>query len=269
MDNCAIGIFDSGIGGLTTAAPLHRLLPNEKILYFGDTARAPYGTRPEDQIRRYALQIAENMHKNNVKLMGIACNTITAAALDVLQQSYPHIKIMGIIEPTARRAVKSAGPDTRLGIIATQVTVENGAYLRAIQALDPDIPVFQHPCSEFVPMVEQGLADSPQMDEEIHKVLDGFMKEYSVNTLVLGCTHFPLIAENLQRIYPGVRLINSAEILAEEIRSYLSENDMLADENAGISTFCASEMTDSFIDMVSMIAEDSFNLGCWRFPEEQ
>ena len=95
------------------------------------------------------------------------------------------------------------------------------------------------------------------------------MQENRINTLILGCTHFPLIAENLRRLYPGVQLIDSARILAEEITAYLTENDMLADGTAGISTFCASEMTDSFIDMVSMIAEDSFNLGCWRFPEEE
>jgi glutamate racemase len=243
MNDLPIGIFDSGLGGLTVAAEIVRTLPHESILYVGDTARCPYGPRPLDEVRRFVLQIGTWLTRHDVKMLVIACNTGTAAGLVAAQQTFD-VPVIGVVEPGARAAVK-ATRDRKVGVIATAATVESGAYSRAVRALDAGATVFSVATPKFVDMVEQGLrmgpgtleewiADSsdvfvrPAFYEIVRDYLDP-LKRTGVDTLVLGCTHFPLLAPAIGQVMGRkVRVISSAEETAREVAEMLRARRQLA-----------------------------------------
>lgn len=243
MNDLPIGIFDSGLGGLTVAAELMRALPNESVLYVGDTARCPYGPRPLEDVREFVLQIGTWLAGRNVKLLVIACNTGTAAGLVAAQRTFD-IPVVGVVEPGARAAVK-ATRNRKVGVIATHGTVESGAYSRAVRALDAGATVFSIATPKLVDIVEQGLcmgpgtleewvADSsevyvrPAFHEIVRDYLDPF-KRTEIDTLVLGCTHFPLLAPTIRQVMGrGVRIISSAEETAREVAETLAARRGLA-----------------------------------------
>src|SRR5262245_17082260 len=206
MNDQPIGIFDSGVGGLTVYRAIRRRLHKEKIIYLGDTARIPYGTRSPSTVRRYAHQDASFLLKYGVKLLVVACNTISSVALDMLRKNFS-VPILGVIEPGARHAVRQTRKG-RVGVIATEATVESGAYKKAIQHIDPDIEVFSQPCPLFVALAEEGWSD--------HRATRLIAAEYlaplqmaNIDTLVLGCTHYPILKETIQHIIgDGVTLID-------------------------------------------------------------
>jgi glutamate racemase len=220
-----IGMFDSGLGGLTVANALMRRMPAESLLYFGDTARVPYGPKSPDTVRRYALQIGEWLVSQGVKCIVVACNTATAHALDVLQSSLP-VPVIGVVEPGARAAVRASriGP---IGVIGTSGTIASGAYTRAIQQQSPGTTVLAAACPLFVPLVEEGWVDHPASRLIAHEYLAS-MRDAQVDTLVLGCTHYPLLAPLLAaEMGPGVRLIDSAEETAVEVERVLADRGVL------------------------------------------
>lgn len=214
-------MFDSGLGGLTVANALMRRLPSESLLYFGDTARVPYGPKSPDTVRRYARQIGEWLVQEGVKCIVVACNTATAHALDALQASLP-VPVIGVLEPGARAAVRASrgGP---IGVIGTSGTIASGAYTRAIQQQSPKARVLAAPCPLFVPLVEEGWVDHVATRLIAHEYLAP-MREAQVDTLVLGCTHYPLLAPVIAaEMGPDVRLIDSAEETAAEVERILAE----------------------------------------------
>lgn len=221
-----IGVFDSGIGGLTVAHEIMRQLPGESIIYFGDTARVPYGPKSPDTVCRYSREIARFLREQDVKAIVIACNTATAHALNALRAELP-IPVIGVVEPGARAAVR-ASAGGHIGVIGTAGTVRSGAYERAIRALDPDARVTARACPLFVPLVEEGWTEHPVTQqiarEYLHPLVDA-----EIDTLVLGCTHYPLLKALLCReLGAGVRLIDSAAETAAEIGRVLRERDMQA-----------------------------------------
>jgi glutamate racemase len=236
MNDLPIGIFDSGLGGLTVAAEVVRTLPYESVLYVGDTARCPYGPRSLAEVREFVLQIGAWLTQHDVKMLVVACNTGTAAGLAAAQRTFD-VPVIGVVEPGARAAVK-ATRNRKVGVIATSATVESGAYSRAVRALDAGATVFSVATPKFVELVEQGLRMGPgTLEEWIADSSDVFvrpsfyeiardyldpLKRTGVDTLVLGCTHFPLLAPAISQVMGrNVRIISSAEETAREVAETL------------------------------------------------
>lgn len=222
-----IGVFDSGIGGLTVVRALQRQLPNERIVYFGDTARVPYGVKSVDTIRQYSGEIVDFLLGHEVKLLIVACNTMAAVAADTIRQR-ANVPVLDVIEAGA--SVAATGPgNRRIGVIGTLTTVGSGAYERAIRALAPEATVLSQACPLFVPLVEEGWLDHPVTQLTAEEYLAPLLRA-GIDTLVLGCTHYPLLEPLLARVAgTAVRLIDSAETTAARARTLLAELDLLSD----------------------------------------
>lgn len=226
FDNRPIGIFDSGLGGLTVAAALRRSLPGEAVAYLGDTARVPYGDKSVDAIIRYAHQDVEFMLSRGVKLVVAACNTVSAVALDSLKQDYPGEIILGMIDSGVRAVIESGAE--RVAVIGTRATINSDAYRRAIHAVDHSIRVESIACPLFVPLAEEGITGGVIADE-VFSVYLGKLRNDPPDALLLGCTHYPLFAEALQNYFDGkVRILDSASACATHTARFLEENKMTA-----------------------------------------
>lgn len=251
MDNRPIGFFDSGLGGLTSVYELHKLLPEEKVIYLGDTARTPYGSKSPETIRRFAIQIVDYLVSKNVKMIIIACNTVTALTLDILRERYPDIPILGVIGPTVR---KVAGDGCRrVGIIATKATVNSDVYGKSLKAIDPSIEVFSLACPAIVPLVEEGFTDTDIMELTVRHYMDDFVEKNGFDDLILGCTHYPLISAQIHKLYPHIRLYNSSAEVIREAKEVLEKNDMLACESELTDRYYASDLSDNFIAMTDLL----------------
>ena len=257
MDNRPIGFFDSGLGGLTCIPYLMEKLPEEKIIYFGDTARTPYGSKAVSTIKNFSMQIADFLVENNVKMIVIACNTVSATCIDDLKNKYPDIPIVGIITPAANMIGQVCGAANKIGVIGTKVTINSGEYKRAILAVNPHLSVFEKACPAFVPLIEEGIVQNDIMDLTIQYYMDDFILENRIDTVVLGCTHYPLLKSNIRRMYPNLKIINPSEIVAGDIEKILREGDMLAKDSDVESTFYASDLSENFMNMIDRIFMDS------------
>ena len=249
MSNVApIGVFDSGIGGLTVVHEVIRQLPHESIVYFGDTARVPYGPKSPDTVRRYSREIAAFLHDQGVKSIVVACNTATAHALGVLREEMD-MPVIGVVEPGARAAV-AATTTGRIGVIGTVGTIKSGAYERAIRALSPGVIVTARACPLFVPLVEEGWTDHDATRLIAREYLEPMVGD-DIDTLVLGCTHYPLLKPMLRDVLgPDVRLIDSAEETAAETARTLSSARLEARGDAEpVYRFVASDDPLQFLQL--------------------
>jgi len=242
-----IGIFDSGMGGLTVMRALKARLPNESFVYLGDTARLPYGTKSADTVTRYAVQASAALMRHDIKLLVVACNTASAAALPTLTQTLAPLPVVGVIEPGAQAAV-AAVPEGPIAVIATEGTVKGGAYVRAIQARSPQMPVVQQACPLFVGLAEEGLRDGPIPELLAHRYLDPLLATMPhPRGLVLGCTHFPVLKQTIAKVAgPDVVLIDSAETTAVAVEKILREQSLLENGGAGSSLFLATDAPGRF-----------------------
>ncbi len=230
--NAPVGVFDSGIGGLTVAREIMRQTPGERIVYFGDTARLPYGSKSQETILRYSRQIVRFLNTQRVKAIVVACNTASAYALDELEKE-TDIPMIGVIRPGARTAAASSA-NGRIGVIGTEGTIASGIYTRYIEAIDPKIKITGKACPLFVPLVEEGLWQDPVTDEIARRYL-GELIDIGIDTLILGCTHYPLIRSTVGKIMGDkVTLVNPAYETARELKALLKERDMENDEKPGI-----------------------------------
>lgn len=243
-----IGVFDSGLGGLTVARAIACALPHESIYYLGDTKRCPYGVRTEDEVRTFVLQAGRWLAAHDIKIMIIACNTATAAGLRIAQQMLP-VPVIGVIAPGARAAINSTRT-RKVGVLATPLTVRTGAYTQAIRALDAGVSVYGCPAPSFVEIVERELAtgahlqerwlqngdvfDTPEICAEVARTLDPIVASGAdVDTVVLGCTHFPLLVGPIRKaLGPGVRVVSSAEETTRELTDILQRREQLAGDDA-------------------------------------
>ncbi|PLX87055.1 MAG: glutamate racemase [Desulfuromonas sp.] len=215
----AIGVFDSGVGGLTVLRELQRQLPYEPLVYLGDTARVPYGTKSPQTVLRYAQEAARFLTAQRVKLLVVACNTASAVALSTLAETY-RLPVVGVIEPGACRAL-DVSRNRRIGVIGTEGTIRSGAYERALKASDPTVEVYAVSCPLFVPLAEEGWMNHPSAEMIAADYLAPLLNQ-GVDTLVLGCTHYPLLKQTLQRVAgPDVQLIDSAEETAKVVAGEL------------------------------------------------
>jgi glutamate racemase len=244
-----IGIFDSGIGGLTVAHEIIRQLPSERVVYFGDTARVPYGPKSPDTVRRYSREIGAFLRDQDIKALVIACNTATAHALSALRDELT-IPVLGVVEPGARAAVRQSSGG-HIGVIGTSGTVRSGAYERAIRELDPDARITGCACPLFVPLVEEGWIDHPVTRQIALEYLQPLIDQ-KITALVLGCTHYPLLKQLFCSILgPQVALIDSAAETAAEIGRVLREAgiEAPADEGAPTHRFIASDDPLQFLQL--------------------
>ncbi|MCR4956181.1 MAG: glutamate racemase [Lachnospiraceae bacterium] len=259
MDNRPIGVFDSGVGGLTCIPTLQKLLPNERVVYYGDTARTPYGSKTIDTIREFSYQIADYLISHDVKMIMIVCNTVSATCLDALRNRYPNIPIIGVVEPMANRIVRDAKNEENkpIGVIGTKVTVKSGIYSTLVRKKNPNIEMYSKACPVFVPLIEEGIVKNEIMDLTIHYYLDDFIKEHDLKKLVLGCTHYPYIKKNLKRLYPDLELLNPSAEIVNEVKEILTARDMLAGEdNVGEHQCYASDLSENFYHMINLVFED-------------
>lgn len=248
MNDAPIGIFDSGIGGLTVMRALTAQLPNENYLYLGDTARLPYGTKSGDTVTRYAIQAATGLVARGVKMLVVACNTASAVALPTLQKMFAETPVVGVIIPGAEAAV-AAAPDGPIAVIATEGTVKGGAYVRAIEAHGRSVPVIQQACSLFVAIAEEGLVDGQIAEAVAHRYLDPLLAAVPTpKALVLGCTHFPALKETIAKVAgPDVQLVDSAETTAKTVEIILREKRLFrASRAVGTRKFLATDAPDRF-----------------------
>jgi glutamate racemase len=221
-----VGVFDSGLGGLTSVREIMRLLPGESVVYFGDTAHLPYGNKSRESVTRFSLDIARFLMAQDVKCILVACATASSNALDALRQSLD-VPVIGVIEPAARAAVERS-PHGRIGVIGTLGTVGSGAYPRAIEALSRGARVISHACPLFVPLVEEGWIDHPVTRAVAQEYL-GELETGGLESLILGCTHYPLIAPLLRELMgPGVALIDSGAEAARAMGVLLAERGQLS-----------------------------------------
>ncbi len=253
MDDRPIGIFDSGVGGLTSINAFSEVLPNESIVYFGDTARAPYGNKSPRTVRAFSREIADFLVKQGAKILVAACNTSSSIALDHIRKEHPDIPVIGVIKPCAAKIAAECTDENSIGVIATPVTVDSRAYETEIRLLAPKFNVHAQACPAFVPIIESGAFRTPAMDAAISHSLDDFIRNYAVDTLVLGCTHYPLIRPNIEKLYPQLRIIDPSVALAEEAKRLLTEKDMLASDWQGTRTFYASDMSSKFLGIIEML----------------
>lgn len=250
-----IGVFDSGIGGLTVVRRVVDELPHESILYFGDTARVPYGPKSPDTVRRYAHEAASFLLSRGVKMIVIACNTVSAHARAALRATLP-VPVLGVVEPGARAAVRVT-QSSRIGVIGTAGTIASGAYDLAVRRKLPQARVYAQPCPLFVPFVEEGWVDHPSARLVAAEYLRP-LQEMDVDVLILGCTHYPLLRELIAEVMgPGVTLVDSAEEAAKDVRACLTERGLTAPQNRSAQyTFVSSDSPLRFRDVGRRLAGD-------------
>ena len=222
----SIGVFDSGIGGLTVLKEIRKVLPNEKIFYFGDTARVPYGEKTKELITRYSKEIVEFLLDKEVSAIVVACNTATALALEELRKTFK-IPIIGVIKAGAKTAINTT-KSGNIGVIGTKATVNSKRYEEEIKKLSENVKVIAKACPLFVPAVEEGILDGKLVDQIIKTYLDDFEKE--IDTLILGCTHYPLLKSAIGKIYTNLNIVDPARETALDLKEILEEKNLLKND---------------------------------------
>ncbi len=224
--NRAIGVFDSGVGGLTVVRSIRRCLPNEKIIYFGDTARVPYGNKSPEAVKRFSREIMEFLRSKGVKMVVAACNTASSLALPSLKREYP-VPIIGVIDPGVREAVRIS-KNRRIGVIGTNSTIDSRAYDRGIKKIAPSCRLFSKSCPLFVPLVENRFLTDPVTYQIAERYLRD-MKKKRIDVLILGCTHYPLLKKVIGDVLNDITLVDSAAAVAKTVKEVLNRKNMAAD----------------------------------------
>ena len=220
MDNRPIGVFDSGLGGLTVVKAMKKLLPNESILYFGDTARLPYGVKSKKLVIEYSNQIVKFLIKKNAKMIIVACNTATAMALEELKYNFKDTPIIGVIEPGSIQASLDS-INKKIGVIGTVATIKSRAYNYALKAIDNNINVYSKDCPLFVPFVEEGMVEGEAINLIVEHYLSSFKN--NIDTIILGCTHYPLLEPVIKKYVKDIKLVDSASAVAKHANMILDE----------------------------------------------
>lgn len=246
--NNPIGVFDSGVGGLTVAREIMRQLPNERIVYFGDTARVPYGSKSKETVTRFSRQIVHFLEKQDVKAIVVACNTASAYALEELEKEVD-IPMIGVVKPGTRAAL-AATVNKKIGVIGTEATINSGIYTRYIQGIDSGVKIIGKACPLFVPLVEEGLWEDPVTDEIARRYLSELV-DSGIDTLILGCTHYPMIRSTVGKIVgEQVTLVNPAYETARELKALLADKGLESEHRPELGTelyrFYVSDAADKF-----------------------
>ena len=269
MDPRPIGVFDSGLGGLTAVRRLRQIMPSEHIIYFGDTSRVPYGNRSSDTILKYARQDLRFLRSFDLKAALIACGTVSSNCLTQLQREND-IPVIGVVEPTVRRAAELTR-NKRVGLIATRASVSSGAYQRQMAKLDPQVEMFSQPCPLFVPLVEEGrFRPGDVVIETVAREYLRPLQDAGVDALVLGCTHYPLLEDVIGEIMgAGVQLIDAGCESAYAVRRHLKAHDALAPESqTGSADFYASDRVADFERLAAIFLHEDISHTAWQIDIE-
>lgn len=242
MEDYNIGVFDSGVGGITVLKHIKLLLPNENIIYFGDNGNAPYGDREKSQIEKLSIDIADFLVNHRCKAIVIACNTATAASVESIRKKYPAIPVIGVIEPGSKLAV-STTENHKIGVIATQFTVNTKSYPNEIKKITEDSEVYQVGCKPFCPMIEAGWETFKDRDKILKEHLDQL--PHDIDTLVLGCTHYPIIEQEIAKYFKGT-IVDPALESARELKRKLEEKHLLRNNIGGKLKFFVSGEKEKF-----------------------
>jgi glutamate racemase len=241
----AIGIFDSGVGGLTVLHALLQALPNEHLVYLGDSGRFPYGTKSAETVTRYSIENVEFLRARDLKLLVVACNTASAVALETLRERFA-LPTVGVIEPGARAALERTRTG-RVGVIGTEGTIASGAYTRALRSLSPSVEIYTRACPLFVPLAEEGWTEGPIARGVVETYLASLVRS-GIDTLVLGCTHYPLLSPVIGEVMgEGVALVDSAEETARAVAALLAEHGLARTSGPGSTSFFVTDVPDRFI----------------------
>ena len=261
MDTRPIGIFDSGVGGLTVYKEIRKLLPHENLIYFGDTARVPYGGKSVKVIQKYSAEISRFLEIQGIKMLVVACNTASALALNRLKND-SSVPVIGVIDPGVRAAVRAANGG-KIGVIGTRGTINSEAYQSRILRLRGDIEVIARPCPLLVPIVEENIIDSEIARLSIHMYLQEF-KQAEISSLILACTHYPLLKPVIKDYLGDVALIDSAEETAIEVKEMLKARRIGGDEShQGRDEFYVSDCPESFVEIGEAFLGQSIKSGCF------
>jgi glutamate racemase len=271
MDMRPIGVFDSGLGGLTAVRALRQILPEEQLIYFGDTARVPYGGRSRETILKYARQDVRFLRSFDLKAILIACGTVTATSLETLQAENP-LPVVGVVEPTCRRALLVTR-NKKVGIIATLASIRSGAYEAVLRRLDPSVEVLGKPCPLFVPLVENGrFRPGDVVIETVAREYLEPLKDAGIDTLILGCTHYPLLTEIISSVMgPEVTLVSAGEESAFELKRLLKAGGLRAEEGAqqGGADFYVSDQPEDFARIASVFLQEDIRYAARRIDIDQ
>lgn len=244
MQEKPIGIFDSGIGGLTVLKEIAKLLPNENLIYLGDTARVPYGIRSAETVIKYSLECAFFLFRKEIKMLVVACNTSSSLSLEILKKKLP-IPVIGVIEPGVKAALKVT-KNGKIGIIGTEATIQSEAYPKKIKSINPDIEVVSKACPLFVPLVEEGILEGKIAEMVVERYLKE-LKNSGIDTLVLGCTHYPLLKKTIQQYMGEIQLVDSAQEIAQEVKDLLFRQKIInKNSKAGAKTFYVTDSPERF-----------------------
>jgi glutamate racemase len=259
-NSAPIGVFDSGVGGLTVLRALRARLPNESFLYLGDTARLPYGTKSRDSVVRYSLQAGEFLLGRGVKYLVIACNTASSVAVEELRARFAPMPVIGVVEPGAAAGCKATRSGA-IAVIATEGTVRGGAYQRCIAELNPRAKAIAKACSLFVSLAEEGWIDGPIVESIAHRYLDElFETEPTIDTLLLGCTHFPVLVDALRNVVgPKITIVDSAETTAMELATQLRASDLESSGGAPRISLLATDGPERFARVGSRFLGEPFS----------
>jgi len=243
--NNPIGIFDSGVGGLTVLRAIKKMLPMEQLIYLGDTARVPYGNKSKETIVRYSIENTKFLMQFNIKMLVIACNTSTAMSIEILRNMF-QIPIIGVIEPGAKRAVEVT-KNKRIGVIGTVATIKSKAYQNIIRSYEKKAIIFAKPCPLFVPLVEEGLVKGPVAEAVIEMYLKDF-KIKNIDTLVLGCTHYPLLKQTIEKFFDKkIQIVDSAEETAKIVKRVLEERKLANTSEYKNDVFFVTDAAERFL----------------------
>jgi len=250
-----IGVFDSGIGGLTVVKALRDLLPDEEILYIGDTARVPYGNKSSETVERYSLELATILAREKAKLIVVACNTVSSVAIPKLR-THVSVPVIGVIEPGAQAAIATT-QNRHVGVIGTRATIRSGAYENALRALNVHVRVTSQACPLLVPLIEEGLLDDKLTDQAIARYLDPMIAD-GIDTLVLGCTHYPLLSQAIVRLLGDkIQLVDSAKNCAFAVRNLLDRQSLRRSSSGkGGLRIALTDKADNFLS----VARDALQL---------
>lgn len=250
-----IGIFDSGVGGLTVLKALRARLPREPFLYLGDTARLPYGTKGPDTVSRYAVQAASHLVEKGIKLLVVACNTASAVAMPELSRQFAPLPVIGVVEAGAEAAV-AASKTGHIAVLATESTVQGGAYERAIKSRRQDALVYSQACSLLVALAEEGWTKGPLVESVVREYLHPLLEEKrrdGLDTLVLGCTHFPLLKDAICRVAgTEMRIVDSGETVAAAVAKHLDDKKLSRTSGAGGARYLATDGAERFARVGSL-----------------
>ncbi len=261
--NNPIAIVDSGVGGLACIDFIRKAMPEEDIIYFGDTANMPYGTKTAEEICAAQKKVAEFLKAQDVKMVILACNTLSAVAVPLYYETLPLAITQNIIEPSITATSRVCTTESRLGIIATPMTIESGVHKAAFDKLKKKFAIFYKGCPELSVYIERGITEGPELEKLLHEYMDGLVYEDKIDTLLLGCTHYPLVADCILKLYPELKLVDPAESLARVSSMMLNLHEMSADEDReGSLRICVSRRTEGFVTMAG-------NLGFGDIPVEE